>query len=61
MKVYKVVLFDGADSYIDESADSVAQFLQCELNELEQGQTATINVFEMSEAVYKNLPEWCGP
>jgi hypothetical protein len=64
MKVFKAKVFEGATPCIFDKIDNAIDFLAYEVgsgDELEVGELISIEVAEISEEKFKNLPEWDGP
>lgn len=63
MKVYKVLLEEGACPLIEDSISGVLGNLETEIRELAIGETSefTVEPIEMSEDEFRSLPEWTGP
>lgn len=57
MKVFKITPDIDANPYIEKEIDNIAVWLE----ESEIGDKITIDVINMSEEDYNNLPDYMGP
>ena len=63
MKVYKARLFDGANPCIFEKFEDALEHIADNTipDELEDGVVLSVEVCEMDEKEFADLPEWDGP
>lgn len=61
MKVYEVELFKDANKYCEKGIKELIDEIKLWAEDSEIGDTITINVLDMDETEYDNLPDFAGP
>jgi hypothetical protein len=61
MKVYKVTIGVDRSPFIEADLKNAMVGVETALQETEAPETLTVEVIDMDEQEYKNLPEWSGP
>jgi hypothetical protein len=61
MRVLKVYIYEDATPFYQTSPDYVLEALLPELQEASIGEKIVIEIVDMDEKTYKELPDWDGP
>jgi isochorismate hydrolase len=61
MRVYKISMAKGTCPFTEKTVSDAIAGIQSTVEEAEIGTEVTINVIEMTEKEYAELPEWTGP